>query len=113
MTHMEFTEESLVNVLEVLRKRGYTEDFNLLEECISYKKDGEKVDISQMVIDKVYRFTGLNDVEDEAILYAITYKKDKVKGVIVNGYATNADSGTNTIINQIPVEIVAGDWLKK
>ena len=110
---MEFTEEPLVNVLEVLRKRGYTEDFNLLEECISYIKDGDAVDISDMVIDKIYRFTGLNDVEDEAILYAITYKKDNVKGVIVNGYATNADSGTNKIIDQIPVEIIEEDWLKK
>ncbi|ABG57820.1 hypothetical protein [Cytophaga hutchinsonii] len=110
---MEFTEEPLVNVLEVLRKRGYTEDFNLLEECISYKTDGNAVDISDMVIDKIYRFTGLNDVEDEAILYAITYKKDNVKGVIVNGYATNADSGTNKIIDQIPVEIIEEDWLKK
>jgi hypothetical protein len=110
---MEFTEESLVTVLEVLRKRGYTEDFNLLEECISYKKDGDKVDIAQMVIDKIYRFTGLNDVDDEAILYAISYKKDQVKGVIVNGYAINADSGTNKIINQIPVSIVEEDWLKK
>lgn len=110
---MEFTEESLVVVLDVLRKRGYTEDFNLLEECVSYKKDGAKVDLSQMVIDKIYRFTGLNDVEDEAILYAITYIKENAKGVLVNGYATNADSGTNEIIEQIPVKIIEEDWLKK
>jgi len=110
---MEFIEESLVNVLEVLRKRGYTEDFNLLEEYVSYKKNGAKVDPAHMVIDKIYRFTGLNDVEDEAILYAITYTKENVKGVLVNGYATNSDSGANKIINQIPVRIVAEDWLKK
>lgn len=110
---MEFTEESLVHVLEVLRKRGYTEDFNLLEEYVSYKKDGGNVDPAQLVIDKIYRFTGLNDVEDEAILYAVSYKKDDVKGVIVNGYATNADSGTNAIINRIPVAIMEEDWLKK
>ncbi|WP_228411382.1 hypothetical protein [Epilithonimonas vandammei] len=58
------TEKTLSEVIEVLRQRGYTEDFNLLEENISYKIDGDKVNLSNIVIDKIYRFTGLNDLED-------------------------------------------------
>ena len=30
------TEKTLSEVIEILRQRGYTEDFNLLEENISY-----------------------------------------------------------------------------
>ena len=98
------TEKTLSEVIEVLRQRGYTEDFNLLEENISYKIDGEKVNLRDIVIDKIYRFTGLNDLEDEAILYAMRNQKDGAKGVFVNGYGTYSDSAANSIIEQISVD---------
>jgi hypothetical protein len=105
------TEKTLSEVIEILRQRGYTEDFNLLEENISYKKGGEKVDLNDIVIDKIYRFTGLNDLEDEAILYAMRNQKDGAKGIFVNGYGTYSDSVANSIIEQIAVnEDDNNDW---
>lgn len=64
------TEKTLSEVIAVLDKRGYTENFNSLEVQDSYKDDGGKIDLNDLVIDKIYRFTGQNDVDDEAILYA-------------------------------------------
>jgi len=108
---MIFTEKTLSEVMEVLRQRGYTEDFNLLEEHISYKKDGEKVNISDIVIDKVYRFTGLNDLDDEATLYAMRNKNDGAMGIFVNGYSIYSDPKANKILNQIPIhENDEDDW---
>ncbi len=105
------TEKTLSEVIEVLRSRGYTEDFNLLEENISYKKGGEKVNLHDIVIDKIYRFTGSNDLEDEAILYAMRNLKDGAKGVFVNGYGTYSDNGANSIIRQITInEVDNDDW---
>jgi hypothetical protein len=98
------TEKTLSEVIEILRQRGYTEDFNLLEENVSYKIDGDKVNLSNIVIDKIYRFTGLNDLEDEAILYAMRNQKDGAKGVFVNGYGAYSDSAANSIIEQISVD---------
>lgn len=98
------TEKTLSEVIEVLRERGYTEDFNLLEENISYKKGGEKVDLNDIVIDKIYRFTGPNDLSDEAILYAMSNRKDGAKGVFVNGYGTYTDAGANAVIRKISIE---------
>ncbi|MBI2275458.1 MAG: hypothetical protein IM598_07550 [Chitinophagaceae bacterium] len=107
------TEKTLSEVIEVLRSRGYTEDFNLLEENISYKKGGEKVNLHDIVIDKIYRFTGSNDLEDEAILYAMRNLKDGAKGVFVNGYGTYSDNGANNIIRQITInEVDNDDWAK-
>ncbi len=37
------TEKTLSEVIEILRQRGYTEDFNLLEENISYKKGAKRL----------------------------------------------------------------------
>lgn len=108
---MASTEKTLSEVIEILRLRGYTEDFNLLEENISYKTGGEKVNLSDIVIDKIYRFTGLNDLEDEAILYAMRNQKDGAKGIFVNGYGTYSDTVSNSIIEQIAVnEDDKDDW---
>lgn len=110
---MIFSEKTLSEVMEVLRQRGYTYDFNLLEENISYKKDGEKVNISDIVIDKVYRFTGMSDLDDESTLYAMRNTKDGSLGVFVNGYGIYSDEGANKILKQIPIyEDDEDDWCK-
>lgn len=108
---MIFTEKTLVEVLAILKERGYTADFNLLEENNSYVNGGEKVDLKDIVIDRIYRFTGLSDLDDESILYAMRNVKDGVKGVFVNGYGVYSDAGANTIINSISVaEQDNEDW---
>ncbi len=105
------TEKTLVEVLQVLQKRGYTEDFNLLEVQDSYKKDGEKVNLKDIVIDKIYRFSAENDVDNEAILYAMRNVKDGAKGVFVNAYGANTDPEATEIINQITIkEDDTDDW---
>lgn len=100
---MIFTEKTLVEVIEVLRSRGYTEDFNLLQEKVSYATGGDEVDLSDIVIDRIYRFTGLNDLDDESILYAMRNTKDGVKGIFVNGYGTYSNSEADEIINTISI----------
>jgi hypothetical protein len=62
------------------------------------------IDLNDIVIDKIYRFTGQNDLDDEAILYAMRNRKDGAKGVFVNGYGTYTDSGANAVISKINVE---------
>lgn len=105
------TEKTLSEVIRVLRDRGYTEDFNLLEEHVSYKEGGEKVNLGDIIIDKIYRFTGQNDMEDEAILYAMRNVKDGAKGIFVNGYGTYTDEGADRIIRKITqAEGCGNDW---
>lgn len=108
---MIFTEKTLVEVLAILKERGYTADFNLLEENNSYINGGEKVDLKDIVIDRIYRFTGLSDLDDESILYAMRNVKDGVKGVFVNGYGVYSDSKANAIISTISIaEQDNEDW---
>lgn len=109
---MIYTEKTLVEVLDILRKRGYTEDFNLMEENLSYKTDGSLVRPEELVIDKTYRFSGFSDLDDEAILYAIHSKADGAKGVFVNGYGTYTDGRANAIIDRISVNDDGEDWTK-
>src|SRR5690606_6366069 len=105
------TEKTLSEVMRILKDRGYTEDFNLLEVKKSYKENGEPINIKDLVIDKIYRFSGSNDVGDEAILYAMHNSKDGAKGLFVNGYGLYVDEEATEIINQITFrEIDNEDW---
>jgi len=105
------TEKTLSEVIRILKDRGYTEDFNLLEVKESYIKNGEPVNIEDLVIDKIYRFSGSNDVGDEAILYAMRNVKDGAKGVFVNGYGLYVDEEATAIISKITYhEIDNEDW---
>ena len=90
--------------MEVLRGRGYIEDFNLLEENISYRDGGERVNLSDIIIDKIYRFTGQNDPDDEAILYAMRNVKDGAKGIFVNGFGIYTDDRADEVLAKITFE---------
>lgn len=44
-----------------------------------------KLSIGEFVVDKHYRFEGLSDATDEAIVYAISSTKVNIKATLENG----------------------------
>lgn len=95
-------ETTLVETLQTLRNEGYTEDFNLQTDCLTCK-DGEfSLHPEDFHIDKFFRFEGdENDPGDSAILYAISSKKHKLKGVLVNAYGMYAEPLTNEMVDKL------------
>lgn len=80
--------QSPVHAIEDLKKRGYTEDFNLKENCIicgSHRWNPEEFEIKE-----VYRFEGNSDPADESIVLGIE-STNGVKGVLVNGYGYSSE----------------------
>jgi hypothetical protein len=71
-----------------LKKRGYTTDFNLEENCIVCHTD--RFDPRQFEIVEVHRFEGQTDPADEAAVYAIE-STGGMKGVLVSGYGISAE----------------------
>ncbi len=71
-----------------LKKRGFTLDFNLGENCLVC--NGDKFNVNDFEIVEVYRFEGNSDPADEAIVYAIDSIKG-IKGVLVSGYGISAE----------------------
>ena len=108
------TEKTLVEVMAVLRERGYTKDFNLLEENLSYNEGGPPVDTNDVIIEKAYRFTGGSDPDDEAVLYAMRNVKDGEMGVFVNAYGIYSDPSADRVLALIKVEEedAHDDWCK-
>ncbi len=93
----------LSEVMNELRKRGYTEDFNLQNDCIDCQTGKFKLHPDDFVIDRFYRFEGASDPADQAILYAISSEKYNLKGVLVNGYGTSSDALTDGMVRKLDV----------
>ena len=80
--------DTLSQRIEQLRKEGYTTDFNLEDEKISNNTNSIIYDVDQLDIDKVYRFEGTSNPDDNCILYAIS-ADDDIKGILVDGYGVS------------------------
>lgn len=88
-------------VLTVLKERGYTEDFNLTDTCLVCHGNSLRLFPDEFVVDKHYRFEGLSDPGDEAIVYAISSIKDNTKGVLVNGYGIYSDNISDELMKAL------------
>ena len=85
------TMTTLSEILTKLNQEGYTEDFNLQATCLACQGNAVQLFPNEFVVDRHYRFEGLSDPADEAVVYAISSSKHQVKGTLVNGYGMYAD----------------------
>lgn len=77
-------------VLTVLKERGYTSDLSLNENYLTIANSDQKFYPNEFVVDKIYRFEGPSNPDDEAIVFAIRIDKYNLKGVLVDSYGPNS-----------------------
>ena len=87
--------------INALRKEGYTEDFNLKQDCIECRKGKFRIFQHEFKIDKVYRYEGDSNPDDEAILYAISSDKYNLKGILVNAYGIYSEDITDEMLSKL------------
>jgi quercetin dioxygenase-like cupin family protein len=95
------TMTTLSQVLNHLKETGYTEDFNLDNNCLICSGNSLKIHPEDFVVDKHYRFEGMSDPADEAVVYAISSTSNNIKGTVVNGYGIYSDPETDNMIRII------------
>ena len=93
-------------VINLLRKDGYVEDYNLQQNCLQCRNGHFSVLHNEFIIDKVYRFEGNSDPADEATVYAISSPKYGIKGVLVNGAGIYTDSLTDEMLKSLKIKSV-------
>ncbi len=93
--------KTVSEVINDLQKEGYTIDFNLKENCPECHGNYLRLHPEDFIIDKYYRFEGISDPEDEAVVYAISSLKHNLNGVLVNGYGISSDPLTEDMIQAI------------
>lgn len=92
---------TLSETINGLKKDGYTLDFNVQQERIVCHQTNTVLSPEDFGIDKVYRFEGASNPDDQSVLYAISSSKFDMKGVLVNGYGISADAATDAIIARL------------
>lgn len=94
---------TMTEVIGKLRTDGYTEDFNLQQNCLVCRDGHFSVFHNEFIIDKVYRFEGDSDPADEATVYAISSPKYDIKGVLVNGAGIYTDELTDEMVEMLKI----------
>ena len=92
--------DTVTEAIKGLKERGFTIDFNLLENCIVC--NDTKFDANDFEIVEFYRFEGDSDPSDEAVVYAIQ-SNNGMKGVLVNGYGISADALSSEMAKKLNI----------
>ncbi|MEO6167519.1 MAG: phosphoribosylpyrophosphate synthetase [Chitinophagales bacterium] len=100
---------TLSETINALKKEGYTIDFNINEEHLACHQADMILSPDDFEIDKVYRFEGESNPDDESILYAISSPKFGTKGLLVNGYGISSDEISNTLIQKLKTHHIKTD----
>jgi hypothetical protein len=88
-----YSYDTLTEALNGLKKRGYTENFNLKPFCIECPSLALQLYPEDFTIDEYYRFEVNSDPDDNSIIYAIS-AKDGLKGVLIDAYGVYAENMT-------------------
>ncbi|MFD1096362.1 phosphoribosylpyrophosphate synthetase [Salegentibacter chungangensis] len=85
-------------------EEGYEHDFNLQdEENIEIKGKDESFGVDEFEVDKVLRFEGMSNPDDNAILYAIT-TTNGTKGVLVDGYGISSGQVSKEMFEKLDLK---------
>ncbi len=80
---------TLSQIIEILRNKGYSEDFEMTNNGFTAKKAGTVLPPDKVKIRKVYRFEGESNPGDMAVLYAME-TDDGINGVLIDAYGPYA-----------------------
>lgn len=94
---------TLSETMNELRRQGYTEDFNLQQNCLECRNGDFKIFADDFVVDQHFRFEGQSNPSDSAILYAISSERLNLKGVLVNGYGIYSEPVTDEIMAKLNI----------
>lgn len=103
---------TLSETINGLVKAGYTHNLNVKEDCLICHQTNTSLSPDDFQIDKVYRFEGASDPEDEAVVYAISSAKFGIRGTLVNGYGVSFDEGASKLIEKLKTHKAASKRIR-
>lgn len=97
-----YTYDTLSEAINGLKKRGYTEDFNLEPQCVKCASLDLQLHPEHFTVDEFHRFEGASNPSDNSIVYAI-HSNEGVKGVLVDAYGMYSESLTDEMARKLHV----------
>jgi hypothetical protein len=79
---------------------GYVEDFKVSDRGLESLKSGKWYRPEDIEVVNFFRFEGMSDPDDNAILYVIQ-TKDGTKGTLIDGYGIYMDSKLSAFMKEV------------
>ena len=92
--------KSLTSCFNRMVSDGYTDDFKVTEQGMESLKTGKVYHAQDVDVVNFFRFEGVSDPDDMAILYVIE-TSDGTKGTLIDAYGTYSDPNVNTFILEV------------
>ncbi|MGO4913117.1 phosphoribosylpyrophosphate synthetase [Leeuwenhoekiella sp. W20_SRS_FM14] len=100
---MKNTYSSLSVAIEDLQDKGYTVDFNLVDEGIESKHLKKTWTAAQIEVEEAFRFEGMTNPGDNSVLYVINTKSGE-KGLLVDAYGAYSGQISQEMIQKLKIE---------
>ncbi|RDC57681.1 phosphoribosylpyrophosphate synthetase [Pedobacter chinensis] len=95
--------DTVTAALADLDTRGYQLDFNLTPDALECKEIELRLMPEEFEIDEVYRFEGMTDPADSAVVYAISSNVGNLKGVLVDAYGVYAENVSPDLLDKLKI----------
>lgn len=83
--------ETVTEAVQLLTANGYRSDFVVDDAVVHCHSCSEKHLVPRLVIRDTFRFEGISDPGDEAIVLGVECPSCHAKGIVVSAYGPDAD----------------------
>jgi hypothetical protein len=98
-----YSYDTVTEAIEGLRKRGYNIDFNINFNQLVCSNNVHCLNPDDFEITEHYRFEGDSNPADEDVVYAVTSKDGKLRGILTAAYGTYADNISGEMIKKLSI----------
>ena len=93
---------NMVEAIEGLKKRGFTANFEFLDQTFRDVDSGRTFKADELTIVEHYRFEGASDPDDMSVVYAIE-SDDGLKGVIADAFGLYANPDLGGFLEKVKI----------
>lgn len=93
--------QTVSQILEKLEREGYTEDFKAHRNGMRVIPKNIEIDPEQLNVDKIYRFEGETDLDDEEIIFALSCPRNNIKGTYLVAFGPMMDPLDAAIVQRL------------
>lgn len=94
------TYSSMTEAMEDLRSRGFTANFEFLNQTFRDLESGKTFTADELTIVEHYRFEGASDPEDMSVVYAIE-SHDGTRVIIADAYGVYANPDLGAFLSNV------------
>jgi hypothetical protein len=96
------TYKTMAEAVEDLKRRGFSANFEWLENTFRAVESGRTFTPEQLTIVEHHRFEGMSDPDDLAIVYAME-AQDGTRGVVADAYGPYANPDLSAFLKRVHI----------